>query len=893
MQLAEAKKLDPTNPFIVAFEERIAIFEKKGPQGEEAVKEPSKGENALPGKQEAVEKVAQAEEPGQERLEQNLRQQIETEYKERYTQELRKAEEEAAKLVADERAKIEQHQQALQAKHDRQIEELRKQLEREYRQKSEEGVAKAEQQLEHKYQTELSARENELRTQMAAQYATDWQQLEERLKQEQEEVLEKERKSFQEREQKMVKQFEEKLLAEVEKTESVLRERNLGQQKIEEDKLRQSLAGELQMALAKEREALLLQFNNKRAALEESFAAKEQKLKEDGDRKLEVQLALMRKKEAAEFEQKREALRGEIEGELREKFEKEVAEERKRIQHETSKEIDAASQKVRQEEDRKLLEEERAKVAEHEKELEKKHKQQLVDARKQLEEEFNRKIEERVSSEEKRLEKHSKEELTKAEKDLASRLKEQHDAELKALKERLGHQQADLVEKERIAFQEREHAMKEKFDLKLLESLRKTEALFREQNVQQQQIEAEKIRAQLTAEFQANLNRERELMKQQTEATKASLEASFVTKQHELQSQSDRYIQEQSTGLKKKMEEEFEREKAALRKEFEAEYGQKYEERIGEERGRIQQAADKELAEGKRKLQEEHEAMIAKQNENLQRIRSELRSEMEETFFRRMERVAQEYDHKMELLGVKVPATSAGRVELYREKMRACYTEGEPSVEDAKMLMELKELLEITFDQHLAIESDVRLELYVANVEKKILSGSMKLGDADPLETIKRKFRISAEEANKLEPYFLSRFQRLAMKARILLVDDDVMLLESMHDLLTESGYQVVTAPDIKAGLEKLSTEPVDLILSDIKFGAGELDGFQFFKMVQEKPQWWNLPFVFMSALVDGVIIRSGVQLGVDDYLTKPIDPDLLVAVIEGKLKRYRTFERN
>jgi DNA-binding response OmpR family regulator len=92
--------------------------------------------------------------------------------------------------------------------------------------------------------------------------------------------------------------------------------------------------------------------------------------------------------------------------------------------------------------------------------------------------------------------------------------------------------------------------------------------------------------------------------------------------------------------------------------------------------------------------------------------------------------------------------------------------------------------------------------------------------------------------------------------------------------------------------MELLRKNAVDLILSDIKFGDTDFGGFEFFKAVQAKPEWRSVPFIFMSALTDGVIIRSGVQLGVDDYLTKPIEPELLIAVVEGKLKRYGSLAR-
>jgi DNA-binding response OmpR family regulator len=116
--------------------------------------------------------------------------------------------------------------------------------------------------------------------------------------------------------------------------------------------------------------------------------------------------------------------------------------------------------------------------------------------------------------------------------------------------------------------------------------------------------------------------------------------------------------------------------------------------------------------------------------------------------------------------------------------------------------------------------------------------------------------------------------------------------LQTLDDLLSAAGYQIVPAESVAAALEYLKSAPVDLILSDIKFGESDLDGFQFYMSVQAQPHLRKIPFVIMSSLRDGIIIRSGVQLGVDDYLTKPVDPDLLTAVIEGKLKRYRNFDR-
>jgi CheY-like chemotaxis protein len=246
----------------------------------------------------------------------------------------------------------------------------------------------------------------------------------------------------------------------------------------------------------------------------------------------------------------------------------------------------------------------------------------------------------------------------------------------------------------------------------------------------------------------------------------------------------------------------------------------------------------------------------------------------------------------MELLGATIPDSVEEKHALYREKLRECYLKGEPTIDEAKRIMALKELLELTFDEHLAIETDIRLDLYVDHVERKIVSGEVNLKDVDALDELKGQFHITPEESARLEPYILSCLQRLAVKGKLLIVDDDLLLLQTLDDYLSKAGYQIVPAESVAAAMEYLKSATVDLILSDIKFNESDLDGFQFYLSVQAQPHLRSIPFVIMSSLRDGVIIRSGVQLGVDDYLTKPVDPDLLIAVIEGKLKRYRNFDR-
>lgn len=125
-----------------------------------------------------------------------------------------------------------------------------------------------------------------------------------------------------------------------------------------------------------------------------------------------------------------------------------------------------------------------------------------------------------------------------------------------------------------------------------------------------------------------------------------------------------------------------------------------------------------------------------------------------------------------------------------------------------------------------------------------------------------------------------------APDATILVVDDQPDLLDSLRLTLETSGYRVVTAANGADALAALQAGPVDLILADI--AMPQMNGYQLYERVRENPAWVPIPFLFLTVRTMDSDIRYGKELGVDDYLTKPIQPEDLLATLHGRLRRAR-----
>ncbi|MBN1873192.1 MAG: SUMF1/EgtB/PvdO family nonheme iron enzyme [Anaerolineae bacterium] len=122
------------------------------------------------------------------------------------------------------------------------------------------------------------------------------------------------------------------------------------------------------------------------------------------------------------------------------------------------------------------------------------------------------------------------------------------------------------------------------------------------------------------------------------------------------------------------------------------------------------------------------------------------------------------------------------------------------------------------------------------------------------------------------------------MSEIILVVDDNPELVDGVKLTLEMEGYQVLTAGSGQAALQVLDRITPDLILADIMMP--NLDGYELYIRVHDNPYWVHIPFIFLTAKTSKEDIRRGKELGAEDYITKPFDPQDVVATVRGKLKR-------
>jgi two-component system, sensor histidine kinase and response regulator len=125
----------------------------------------------------------------------------------------------------------------------------------------------------------------------------------------------------------------------------------------------------------------------------------------------------------------------------------------------------------------------------------------------------------------------------------------------------------------------------------------------------------------------------------------------------------------------------------------------------------------------------------------------------------------------------------------------------------------------------------------------------------------------------------------------ILLIEDEAEILEVMAVLLESAGYSVVRALNGVEALSQLEKCVPDIIVSDIFMP--KMNGFDFYNALRNRWAMRHIPFIFLTGFSDVESVVRGRELGVDDYLIKPVDARLLLSSIRGKLKRAEEIRKS
>ena len=119
----------------------------------------------------------------------------------------------------------------------------------------------------------------------------------------------------------------------------------------------------------------------------------------------------------------------------------------------------------------------------------------------------------------------------------------------------------------------------------------------------------------------------------------------------------------------------------------------------------------------------------------------------------------------------------------------------------------------------------------------------------------------------------------MSQKMKVLIVDDEELNVDYLEQRLEDLDYQIITASDGQKALDKIRSDQPDLILLDLMMPV--LDGFAVLSEVKSDASLRDIPVIIISADHDSKSIVRGIKQGADDYLTKPVNAELLVKKVK------------
>jgi CheY-like chemotaxis protein len=228
----------------------------------------------------------------------------------------------------------------------------------------------------------------------------------------------------------------------------------------------------------------------------------------------------------------------------------------------------------------------------------------------------------------------------------------------------------------------------------------------------------------------------------------------------------------------------------------------------------------------------------------------------------------------------------------YRQELVKAWEDGALTPFEETHLKAFRTQHGVTIEEHNKLTKEVQFESYLRSFREAWSSGAIAPDRPTELSDLRRRFLISPEESDALEAEILWEVRAGAQRSTLVVIDDDLKFLNIVTETLREANFNVRGFSTSDDAFRFLKENVPDMIISDINLETSTMGGFTFYEKIRELDHLVNVPFIFLSGLTDEVLIRTGKELGVDDYLTKPFSDETLLATIKGKLKRFKKLSQ-
>lgn len=237
--------------------------------------------------------------------------------------------------------------------------------------------------------------------------------------------------------------------------------------------------------------------------------------------------------------------------------------------------------------------------------------------------------------------------------------------------------------------------------------------------------------------------------------------------------------------------------------------------------------------------------------------------------------------------GPAPPAKPPGSNAMYRELLYEVWFDGKVTPEEEQELKKVRDIFNISNKEHFEIEREVKLNAYIEALKLAWRDGVLTMNERDTLELMRKRYDINSDEHHSLENKVQEAKKGSPTKATILLVDPERDHISPLMQFLKDHHYDVIPALKVEDAFQKIVNRFPQIVLTEIVFTPTHLDGFSLFEKLQQHQTLKHVPFFFMSRIKDEKVIRAALRLGLDLHFTKPIDHELLLAAIEGRLKKH------